>query len=93
LRREVALDQVRRLAATILDRGGDEPAPTHTGKTGPRHQSRNPLAANANAPGGKLGMHARRAVGAARSSVRSMDPRDQHRVGLGTCDGRRFTHA
>ncbi len=37
LRREVALNQVRRLAATILDRGGDEPAPTHTGKTGPRH--------------------------------------------------------
>jgi hypothetical protein len=83
-RREVPLNQVGRLAATLLDRGGDEPAPTHSGKTGLRHQSRNTLAANANALGGELGMHPRRAVGAARSCVRGTDRRDQHRVCLGT---------
>src|SRR5260370_38050394 len=47
--REVALDQVRRLTIVALDRGGDEPASAHTGKTGLRHQSRDPLAANTRA--------------------------------------------
>jgi hypothetical protein len=72
-RREVAFNQIARLAATILDPGGDEPAPTHTGRTGSHHQSRNPLAANANALDG---MRAGRAVGAARSCERSTDCRD-----------------
>jgi len=40
LRREVALDQVRRMPATILDRGGDEPASAHTSEAGLRHPVR-----------------------------------------------------
>lgn len=83
-RREVAFNQVGRLTATILDRGDDELASADTDKTGLHHQSRNPLATNVLALGRKLGMHAWRAVGAARSCVRSTDRRDQHRVCLGT---------
>ena len=81
--REVALDQVRRLTAVALDRGGDEPAPAHTGQAGLRHQPRDPLAANTSALGRKLGVNARRAVGAARGGMRSTDLRDQRGVGLG----------
>ena len=81
--REVVLDQVRRLPATILDRGGDEPASAHTGETGLRHQSRHPHASNISTLGRKLGMNARRAVGAARGRMRHLDLRDQRGVGLG----------
>ena len=88
--REVVLDQVRRLPATILDRGGDEPASAHTGETGLRHQSRHPLASNMSTLGRKLGMNARRAVGAARGRMRHLDLRDQRGVGLGPLRGRRL---
>ena len=81
-RREIALDQVRRLPATILDRGGDEPASAHTGETGLRHQSRHPLASNISTLGRELGMNAWRTVGAVRGSVRCTDLRDQCSVRL-----------
>ena len=77
-----AFDQVRRLPATILDRGGDEPASAHTGETGLRHQSRHPLASNMNPLGRELGMNAWRTVGAVRGSVRCTDLRDQCSVRL-----------
>ena len=80
--RELALDQVRCLTATILDRGGDEPASAHTGETGLRHQSRHPLASNMTTLGRKLGVNARRTIGATRSRVRGTDRRDQRGVGL-----------
>ena len=83
-RREVALHQVRRLAATIPDRRGDEPASAHTGKGGLQHQSRDPLAANAKTLGGMLGVNARCTVGAARGFMCDTDLRDQHHVCLGT---------
>ena len=66
-RREIALDQVRRLSATILHRGGDEPASAHTGETGLRHQSRHPLAPNISTLGRELGMNAWRTVGTVRA--------------------------
>src|SRR6202011_17431 len=81
--REVALHQVWCLPATILDRGGDEPASAHTGETGLRHQSRHPLASYISTLGRKLGVNARRAVGAARARMRHLDLRDQRGVGLG----------
>ena len=49
-------NQVRRLAATIPDRRGDEPASAYAGKPGSCHQSRDPLAADAKTLGGKLGV-------------------------------------
>ena len=52
--REVAVDQVRRLTVAALDRGGDELAPAHTGKTCRRHQPGDALATNANAFGRKI---------------------------------------
>src|ERR1700722_13220703 len=73
----------RRLPATILDRGGDEPASAHTGETGLRHQSRHPLASYISTLGRELGVNARRAVGPARARMRYLDLRDQHGVGLG----------
>ena len=80
---EVALDQVRRLTAIALHRGGDEPASAHTGKTGLRHQSRDTLAADTSALGRKLGVNARRAVSATRGRVRGTDLRDQCGIRLG----------
>ena len=91
--REVALDQVRRLAAVASHRGGDEPAPGHARKTGLRHQSRDTLAADTRALGGKLGVNARHAVGAARGRVRGTDRRNQCGIRLRPSRRSRFTHA
>src|SRR3954454_23447643 len=82
-RREVTLDQVWCLTVVALDRGDDELASAHTGKTGSRHQPRDALAANLDALGRQFGMDARRTVNTARGSVRCTDLRDQCRVRLG----------
>jgi hypothetical protein len=81
-RGEVALDQIRCLAAIALDRGGDEPAPDHPGKPGLRHQPRDALAASANALGRKLGMNTRHTVSPPRGRVRRTDLPDQRIVCL-----------
>jgi hypothetical protein len=62
LRREIAFDQVWCLTVVALDRGDDELASAHTGKTGSRHQPRDAFAANLNALGRQFGMDARRTV-------------------------------
>ena len=53
---------------------------THTGKASPRHQSRNPFAANMDAFGRKLGMNAWRAVAAPRGFMRDTDLCNQRSV-------------
>jgi hypothetical protein len=76
---EVAVDQVRCLAAT-LDGRGHKPASTHAGNSGCCHQPGDALATNADAFGGKLGMNAGRPVGAARGFMRVADLRSQRGV-------------
>ena len=80
LRGEVALDQVGRLTTIALDRGGDELASAHTGKTGLRHQPGDTLAANMDPLGRQFGMNPRCAIGAARARMRGADLGHQRRV-------------
>ena len=80
---EVTLDQVRRLTAIAPHRGGDEPAPAHTGETRLRHQSRHPFASNISTLGRKLGMDAWRTISATRSCVRRADLHRQCSIRLG----------
>jgi hypothetical protein len=61
------------LTVAVLDRGGDELAPAHTGNTCCRHQPGDALATNANAFGRKINVNARRPVNAARGVVRGPD--------------------
>jgi hypothetical protein len=83
----------RRLTVAALDRGGDELASAHTGKTCRRHQPGDALAADANAFGRKIDMNARHPVDAARSRVRGPDLHDQRVSVRARRDGWRFVHA
>src|SRR5208337_398182 len=91
-RAEVALDQIWRGPRGAIPRGGGDPlAAAHAIDAGHLHQPRDPLATDADALRGQLGVNARRAVGCARAFMNRLDTQAQFPIGTRSLRARPYT--